>query len=246
MFYLPYPVGKDCPRCHQWKPFDQFSKDKTRPFGVRAWCKSCRKIEYNEYKNSHQDVIDAYYERNREKRKAYFKQWRLNNLEHARQQKRKYESMNRERAKARHDKWSKNNREQKREYARNYRRMMHRISPETLRMYTRKRRAQRKRLPDTFTIEEWRYARKWFNGKCAYCDIAEELPPRPQFHADHVIPISDPNCPGTVKENMVPACASCNTSKSGAPVNEWLAKKFGKRKAKAILSRILHYFESLK
>lgn len=112
----------------------------------------------------------------------------------------------------------------------------------------RRRRATRKALPDTFTNNDWQHALNYFNGCCAVCGRPVGL-----WHtvaADHWIPITDPECPGTVASNIIPLCHSqkdgeggCNNSKSKRNAEQWLTGKFGERKAKQILARINQYFE---
>jgi len=54
---------------------------------------------------------------------------------------------------------------------------------------------------------------------------------------------------GTTADNIVPLCSGedgCNNSKHNAMPEVWLVLKFGKRKARVILQRILEYFELVK
>ncbi|MDQ7034342.1 MAG: hypothetical protein Q9P01_05755 [Anaerolineae bacterium] len=55
--------------------------------------------------------------------------------------------------------------------------------------------------------------------------------------------MSNTDCPGTVVENMICLCSSCNLSKNATLPDEWLNRKYGKRKAKQILERIEDYFD---
>lgn len=52
-----------------------------------------------------------------------------------------------------------------------------------------------------------------FDNTCAYCGIADRL------SVDHILPLSH----GGLDElkNVVPACPTCNSSKSARPVEEW-------------------------
>lgn len=65
---------------------------------------------------------------------------------------------------------------------------------------------RRATLPNTFTDKHWQHALKYFNNKCAACGSAD------QIHQAHWIPLSRPECPGTVPSNMIPLCRRCNTS----------------------------------
>lgn len=56
-----------------------------------------------------------------------------------------------------------------------------------------------------------------FGNKCAYCRAAEATT------WDHIIPISQAG--QTTPGNIVPACASCNSSKKDQDVWEWMGKR---------------------
>lgn len=71
----------------------------------------------------------------------------------------------------------------------------------------RQRRQARKRsLPATLSIAEWETILAAFKYRCAYCGKK-----RSHLTQDHVIPLSKGG--GTIKENIVPACTSCNSRK---------------------------------
>lgn len=104
--------------------------------------------------------------------------------------------------------------------------------------------AKKRALPSAFTGLDWQYALEYFNHCCAVCG----RPLSGLFHkvaADHWIPLSSPDCPGTVVTNIVPLChgqGGCNNSKADQNPEEWLVKRFGKRKAQHIVSEIGAYF----
>lgn len=111
-------------------------------------------------------------------------------------------------------------------------------------VYAQKRRARKKELPDTFTKRHWELCLIYWNGKCAVCgypfnDIFGET----KEHADHWIPIKHPDCPGTIPDNMVCLCNSCNSSKSYLHPEEWVNRIYSARVSKKILKRIEAYFE---
>jgi hypothetical protein len=99
-------------------------------------------------------------------------------------------------------------------------------------------------LESGFKSEDWYRALDWFHGACAYCgnspsffDISKVL------HQEHHIPVIKGG--GYTKSNIIPACQSCNFSKGQIDPVEWLAIKFGKRKAKQIDRRIRMYFNEV-
>lgn len=108
-------------------------------------------------------------------------------------------------------------------------------------------RARIRNLPYNFTAEDFQYARDYWRGLCPCCgkqvnDLWGEI----KTHADHWIPISAPNCPGTVPWNMLPLCNKCNSSKRDKEPRAWVMEKFGKRQGAAILKRIDEYFAGLR
>lgn len=80
----------------------------------------------------------------------------------------------------------------------------------------RKRRARAK-LHATITTAEWE-ALKAFWGGCAYCQATD----RP-LTRDCILPLRGHGIYAVF--NVVPACASCNSSKSGKHVIHWMRRK---------------------
>lgn len=69
-----------------------------------------------------------------------------------------------------------------------------------------RRRTLELELPDTLTTIEWLAIVTTFGGRCAYCGIIPK-----SLTIDHMLPLSRGG--PTVKENIVPACKSCNSKK---------------------------------
>lgn len=98
-------------------------------------------------------------------------------------------------------KWAKANRGRLREQDRVYKEN----NRDRVRITEAKRRARKKSLPDTLTLEEVDSILHYFEGKCALCDEpAEDL--------DHFVPLATEEV-GTTKENIIPLCQRMNTSK---------------------------------
>ncbi len=99
-------------------------------------------------------------------------------------------------------------------------------------MNKQKRRTLKLSLPNTFTVEEWQQCLSYWDNKCAYCGSSNNL------QMDHFIPLisKDEPCPGTIKENIVPACQTCNFSKHNKSPYEWASKN--------VLDRIGIYFDT--
>jgi len=146
--------------------------------------------------------------------------------------------------------WAQANPEKHRENARRWAqanpekaRRRYQVNPEKVRENVRRRRSRKHSLPHTFTVETWEACLNYFHGCCAYCGAQRDF--WSPLHQDHYIPLTTPDCPGTIPTNIVPACRTCNSSKKDANPLEWLTRKFGKRQAKVIAARIQAYFDSL-
>jgi 5-methylcytosine-specific restriction endonuclease McrA len=70
-----------------------------------------------------------------------------------------------------------------------------------------RRRAMKRGLPDTLTRTEWEAIKAAYGNRCAYCGKKQKH----SLTQDHVVPLSKRG--GTIRENIVPACKSCNSSK---------------------------------
>ncbi len=92
--------------------------------------------------------------------------------------------------------------------------------------------AKKLALPNTFTIDEWQQCLSYWEYKCAYCGSIDRL------EIEHFISLTSKGelCPGTVKENIVPACKHCNLSKNSKSPYTWATQE--------ALERIEAYFVS--
>jgi 5-methylcytosine-specific restriction endonuclease McrA len=68
------------------------------------------------------------------------------------------------------------------------------------------------------TAPEWRDILEQYDGRCAYCGCNLDRPT-----IDHVVPLSrgGEHC----RDNVVPACGHCNSSKGAKTLTEWRAKE---------------------
>lgn len=100
-------------------------------------------------------------------------------------------------------KYLEENKEHKKEY---YNIWKKQGGQEIRRINEQTRKARKKELENTLTIDEWKECLSYFDNKCAYCgDESEGLT------QDHVIPVSKGG--GYTKENIIPSCKHCNSSK---------------------------------
>ena len=76
-------------------------------------------------------------------------------------------------------------------------------------MYYRLRKEREAGLPNTLTGDEWKDIIASYGGRCAYCRKKCKLT------IDHIIPVIRGGA--TTKQNVVPACRSCNSKKNAGP-----------------------------
>ena len=74
------------------------------------------------------------------------------------------------------------------------------------------------RVEHDLSDDQWTALKMAWGGGCAYCGATEKL-----LHRDCVLPLSRGG--RYTLENIVPACASCNTSKWNDEVTSWLRRK---------------------
>lgn len=69
----------------------------------------------------------------------------------------------------------------------------------------------------SYTHQEWKETVIFFGGECAYCGRTMRKGER--LTRDHLEPIKEGG--ETTQDNIVPACASCNSSKGASEWREW-------------------------
>lgn len=244
---VPVPL-KRCTKCLRELPLttEFYYANKSKPAGFESMCKDCAKTaQLNRYYADHENNLikkRSAYHKNPDKHSIRAKQYRESHLEILREKDRAYKAANIERRLTYNRIWAAKNREKVREYSRRW------ASKNRSRTHKNVlvRRARRRALPANWTRQNWLSCLSYFEGKCAYCGNPPGLFRNMGMNADHFIPLASDKCPGTVPENIVPACVSCNSSKSDKLPEQWLIGKFGARKAKKILRRIADYFASLR
>lgn len=92
--------------------------------------------------------------------------------------------------------------------------------------------------PIRFGPQDWQRCYGAFGGRCAYCGAKATT-------GDHFIPLVSDDCPGTVPNNMIPACGPCNFSKSSRDPDAWLLKRLGTVDAAIRLTAIRAYLRSV-
>lgn len=203
--------------------------DKIRQSQQKHYEKNREKIQEKDrqryYKNHEREIerMRIYREEHREeKRESERRRYHENSeeeREHLRAVKREWKAKNRDKIREGNQRWRKEN-------------------PHKKAVAQHRWKARRRGLEDTLTAEEWKVALDYFGGRCAYCGQVGEL------SQDHYVPLSDPDCPGTVVRNILPACIGCNSSKKNLQPSQWLRRKFGNQSAE-IERRIYGYFEQI-
>ena len=84
---------------------------------------------------------------------------------------------------------------------------------EKMRVYRQTRRARKENLPSSLTVEEWINIKAEFENRCAYC--GKDTP----LTQDHFIPLSKHG--EYTRDNIIPACPSCNNGKNASNPFEW-------------------------
>lgn len=229
--YTPeHTPSKRCPKCGVVKPYEKFGKDKSTKDGFTWQCRECRR------KYKAQEIYNSIRTETEKLCSTCGKFKPYTDFSEDRRRKDGRQASCRICARERVRKWQ----------AANPERFMSNVHASVHRRMARKR-----ELPARFNIKDWRRCLDYWNGCCAYCGNPPGL-----WHVmaiEHFVPLSNPNCPGTIPENILPAChakkggsGGCNNTKIGRDTEQWLIEKFGKRKAQKILARIHVYFDYVK
>lgn len=241
------PSMKRCSKCGEEKPATN-EHWYYKAGKLQTPCSECCKRNRAEYRKNNSEKVKlqkrAFYEKNRDKILEYTRAWRECHRDHMSEKSKLYYRANRQRILNRNRLYHRRNAKRILDRKRSNP-PVYRKTQNAVRMQNYK--ARKLALPNTLTKEQWQRALDYFNHSCAICGKPKGL-----WHtlaADHWIPLNSPNCLGTVVENIVPLChgvGGCNNSKGDSIAEVWLIDRCGKRKAKPILERIRIYFEWVK
>lgn len=234
---------KRCSKCGVEYPrtSDFFHRDKNKKDGLTSTCKPCAcantRLWGQRNKEHARETHRAYYQTHKDECIARARDWRIANPEKRKKILQRYDQSHSEQKRQRNKESRQNN-------------------ADAYKVYTHRRLARKRNLPNAWTNDEWQHALSYFGGRCAVCGRQPDF-----WHviaADHWIPLSDdtPENPGTVARNILPLCHSrkgapendkgCNNSKSYRDPVEWLYSRYTSREAKRILARIVQYFDHVK
>ena len=144
----------------------------------------------------------------KEERKEYQRQYYLDHKEELKESQRLYRITHKEELKESKRQYYLTHKEERKEYEHQYFQ-----TPEgkaTLQRSQTARRARLALIANSLTCEEWYAILEEHEFKCAYCgcSLLDLFNPPTR---DHIVPISKGG--DNVKENIVPACKSCNCKK---------------------------------
>lgn len=94
------------------------------------------------------------------------------------------------------------------------------------RIISRRYKARKRKLLSTLSQSQWENTLLAFDYKCVYCNKSK------WEHQDHLMPVALGG--EYTKENIVPACAKCNRSKSAMHPADWIEED----KLKWIMAKI--------
>lgn len=210
---------KICTKCKEEKPFTEFVKGHDR-YGLQHWCNGCRKKYYEDNKEQIIKKIKKHYEENREQIAKQRKKHYEENKEQILKKNKKYYQNNR-------DIIIKNNQNNQKEYYKNNKskilkrhKKYYQNNPNKFANYSISRRQRKKNAyGNGITKQEWLEIMNSTNWTCFYCGEYIGGKNNKNRTLDHIIPI----CKGGphIKENLIPACKSCNSSKHNKMPFEW-------------------------
>lgn len=194
-------TSKPCSKCKEVFPStpEYFCVDKRKKFGIGAACRICERKR----------ILEAQTKRYWADPKAgrdYARDQRKKHPESVKRSKKNWELAHPEQHRESRRLRRLNNVETERARGRN----RYKDDPEPYKERARQRKARALGLPCTLTQAEWEDNLAFYDYSCAYCGKPWYELDR-KLHREHIIPPIMGG--GYTKENIVPACGSCNNRK---------------------------------
>lgn len=170
-----------------------------------------------ENKDKQKKHYDRWYEKNKEEHIKNTTEWNQNNRDLCREYEAKYRENNRQACRDAYKRWYDENPEKAAEIGRRNREN----NPLLYQLHNQKRRARLAGVENTLTENEWKEIVAEYDYHCYICnhDGSEDG----DITLDHVIPLAKEG-PHT-KENVLPACSSCNSSKGDKDLDVFLKER---------------------
>lgn len=217
---------KRCTKCKIEKPFEEFTRNRSRPDGYDSNCRDCRRIRTADTKEESRVYARTRYEGNKEKILEKNKEWKIANPEKMRvyglRHTRKWRAANPEKKRESDRRWYQMNKHKRREYQsssrekqREFERRKYAKNPERFIAKVERRRAKIAGLCGRgVTATDIRAMIYIQQGLCAYCERDGQ-----KLTLDHIIPVTQngPHDP----DNCCMACRPCNSSKGGRTPEQW-------------------------
>lgn len=212
------PIERACTECREVKPLEEFYPRKAGKYGRTPNCKVCFRAK-----------VKAWREKNPEKVKAAGDSWRRANPEKVRAFNKKWREGHSDSIRAKDRRWIAANRDKARAYTARYRAKnpeKAKPTPEYLRAWRAANRAKvvlyyhnrrSREIAADFGDADGNFLmalKAEFGGMCAYCLE------RPSTDIDHYIPLALGGLHG--RDNLVPACRTCNRAKWAKHPEDWL------------------------
>lgn len=248
---LIYPLSylvQRCLRCQVRKPATHlfFPKDNRQSKGVRSICKECtnarvrwkhhndpkrkeykkhyrkknkqkikeyQKIYVQENKEKIQNYKRKHYSDNKEQYQEYGRDYRKINAKQLSEKRKEHYRKNRDRILKERKEYYEKNIERIKKYRREY------VKEGRARASDQRKRAKRlkimRSLPMDYTYKDWEETLAYFDYCCCYCGkyLGHKL------EQDHFIPVMKRGA--YTKDNIVPSCKSCNSSKNTKDFAIW-------------------------
>jgi hypothetical protein len=247
---------KVCTKCGIEYPAttEYYHSNKKGKYGLQAECKACvsdyhkqyrinniekLKEDTKKYYDNNIDKIKKYRDANKGKMKEYNKQYRISNNERLKQHYTEYRNNNRQLINEYKKVYYESNKDLVNDQVKIYRNKNREKTNSVRRISTNRRRACKRQLVNSYTLSEWQACVEYFDNKCAYCGNEEKL------SQEHFVPLSKGG--EYTKNNIIPSCTTCNSSKINKDFFEWYPKQlfYDKERERKIL-KYLNYDEKSK
>ena len=244
---------KRCTKCGEEFPAtkEYFRARKLSKDGLKSECKICLKETDKKYRENNREKIFesserykkanivkmkqyhiGYYADNMIKIKQYRNEYSMNNCDKIKQQQKEYYYNHKDIIDNYQKEYTDKNRETKRQHLKKYSRTEHGKLLKKFR--EQKRRSIKKELDSNFSIKQWDMCKNYFNNLCCYCGDKHSLT------QEHFIPVSKNG--EYTKNNIIPACKRCNSSKMDKDFFIWYPKqKFYSKEREQKILKYLNY-----